>query len=269
MPVRTRLNYVDRTVPDPTIYYVEPPAGVPVSNIRDDPHEVEIVDCRAAGRSFSLDGDGFTFVHLPADFDAFADDAAVRAQHYPQMVALTERLFGRKVLAVLDHAIRRRLPADGPQRKSGTLRHPFHMPHCDYTPRSADQQVRRALGERADEWLDRPYAFVNFWRATSGPLRDDPLAVCAPHSVDPADLLRIRHAYDFEDSEVYGVAWNPAHRWYYWSDMQPGDAIVFKLYDSADEGQRYVPHSAFSLPCPAQSVLPRESFEIRLMISYA
>jgi hypothetical protein len=268
MPVRTTLNYVDGTVPEPTIYYVDPPAGVPVSNVRTHPHAVEIVDCREAGRAFELDKDGFGFVHLPDDFAGFADDDLVRERHYPQMIALTERLLGRRVLGVLDHAIRRRASDDGQQRKSGTLRHPFHMTHCDYTPRSADQQVRRALGERAEEWLDRPYAFINFWRATSGPLRDDPLAVCAPHSVDPADLVRIRHAYDFEDSEVYGVAHNPAHRWYHWSDMQPGDAICFTLYDSADPQQRYVPHSAFTLPDPEGPVPPRESFEIRLMVSY-
>jgi hypothetical protein len=268
MPVRTTLNYVDKAVPEPTIYYVEPPAGIPASSVRDDPHEVEIVDCREAGGSFSVDGDGFGFVKLPVDFAGFADDDLVRKQHYPQMAEATERLLGRKVTAVLDHAVRLPAPSGRRMRKSGTLRHPFHSTHCDYTPRSAAQQVRRAMGDEALIWLERRYAFVNFWRPIIGPLRDDPLAVCAPHSVHPDDLIRIRHVYDYDDSEVYGVAYNPAHRWYYMSDMQPDDAICFKLYDSADERQRYVPHSAFSLPDPAQPVLRRESFEIRLMISY-
>lgn len=268
MPVKTTLNYVDRTVPDPTIYYVDPPAGVPVSTVRNDRREVEIVDCREAGRSFAVDGDGFAFVKLPVGFDGFADDELVRSRHYSEMVALTEQLLGRKVTAVLDHAMR--LPAGpaGRQRKSGTLRHPFHSTHCDYTPWSAARQVLRAMGDEAQEWIDRPYAFINFWRPITGPLRDDPLTVCAPHSVDTDDLIRIRHMYDYDDSEVYGVAYNPAHRWYYMSDMRPDDAICFKLYDSADERQRYVPHTAFSLPDPAQPVLPRESFEIRLMVSY-
>lgn len=269
MPVRTTLNYVDRSVPEPTIYYTDPPAGVPMSNVRHDPHEVEIVDCREAGRTFEIDRDGFAFVKLPATFTSFADDEMVRKFHYSEMVETAEQLLGRKVTAVLDHAMR--LPAAGDrQRKSGTLRHPFHSTHCDYTPRSADQQVRRAMGEEAERWIDRPYAFINFWRPIRGPLRDDPLAVCAPDSVDQADLIRIRHIYDYDaDSEVFGVAHNPAHRWYYMSDMQPDDAICFKLYDSSDARQRYVPHSAFTLPDPASPVLPRESFEIRLMVSYA
>ena len=52
MPVRTTLNYVDRAVPEPAIYYTEPPAGVPLSNVRHEPHEVEIVDRLGAGVAF-------------------------------------------------------------------------------------------------------------------------------------------------------------------------------------------------------------------------
>ena len=268
MPVRTTLNYVDTSGGEPTIYYVEPPAGVPVSTVRSDPHEVDITDYREAGRSFDIATDGFGFVKLPQNFTDFADDGLVRAIHYPQMVEATERLLGRKVVAVLDHAMRLPAASAGQQRKSGTLRHPFHSTHCDYTPRSAADQVRRAMGDAADEWLDRPYAFINFWRPIRGPLRDDPLAICAPQSVHADDLIRIHHVYDYADNEVYGVAHNPSHRWYYMADMQPDDAICFKLYDSADERQRYVPHSAFSLPDPAEPVVPRASFEIRLMVGY-
>jgi len=97
------------------------------------------------------------------------------------MMEATARLLGRKVMAVLDHAVRRRPAPEGRNRKSGTLRHPFHSTHCDYTPASAAEQVRRALGDDAARSLDRPYAFVNFWHPITGPLRDDPLTVCAPH----------------------------------------------------------------------------------------
>lgn len=268
MSVQARINYVDKRAPDPTTWYVTPPEGVPVCSVVDDPREVAIADARDVDRRFTIEEDGFSFIKLPTDFREHDDPDAVRAKLYPQMKAITAELLGREVAAVFDHAVRRRPKPDATLRGGGMIRQPLHRVHCDFTPASARQQLVRSLGDDARDWLDRPFAMVNFWRPISGPLRDDPLAICAPQSVAPDDLVRVRHVHGYGDSEVYGVAHNPDHRWYYMSDMGPEDAIFFKVYDEGSSDVRVAPHTAFTLPAPPQPVPTRESFELRLMAFY-
>lgn len=268
MQVSAQINYIDKSAPNPTTYYVEPPAGVPVCSVVDAPREVAIADARDAGRAFSIEDDGFSFVKLPTDFQAYDDQERVRAELYPRMKEITAGFLGREVAAVFDHATRRRPKPDARLRGGGVTRQPLHRVHCDFTPLSAEQQILRTLGEEGRTWLSRPFALVNYWRPITGPLRDDPLAICAPKSVSPDDLVRVRHVHAYGESEVYGVAYNPDHRWFYMSDMQPDDAIFFKVYDSTQDRTLVAPHTAFTLASPPQPVPPRESFELRLMVFY-
>ena len=267
-PVRAEINYIDKNAPAPTTYYVEPPDGAQICSVVDDPQLVSITDVRDTRRSFSIDNDGFDFIKLPIGFRDFDDQDAVKARLYPEMKEVTEALLGRRVAAVFDHATRRRPDLDATLRGGGVSRQPLHRAHCDFTPTSARQQIMRTLGENGRQWLERPFALVNYWRPITGPLRDDPLAICAPQSVAPEDLVRVRHVYSYGESEIYGVAHNPDHRWYYMSDMQPDDAIFFKVYDETGERPLVAPHSAFSLPTTNAPVPPRQSFEIRLMVFY-
>ena len=268
MTVQARLNYVDKGAPDPTTYYVEPPQGVPMCSVVDDPRDVLISDVRDVDGLFAIEEDGFSFVKLPTGFRDHDDIDAVRSRHYPEMKRITAELLGREVAAVFDHAVRRRPKPDATLRGNGATRQPLHRVHCDFTPDSAKQQLIRSLGEEARDWLERPFAMVNYWRPIIGPLRDDPLAICAPKSVHADDLVRIRHVHGYGDSEVYGVAYNPDHRWYYMSDMEPDDAIFFKVYDAASADVRVAPHTAFTLPSPPTPMPARASFELRLMVFY-
>lgn len=268
MQVSTRINYIDKNAPAPTTYYVEPPEGVPVCSVVDEPHEVRITDVRESGRVYSIEEDGFSFVKLPNDFQAFDDPERVKAELYPRMRDITAELLGREVAAVFDHATRRRPNVDARLRGGGASRQPLHRVHCDFTPKSAEQQILRTLGEAGREWLSRPFALVNYWRPIVGPLRDDPLAICAPRSVSPEDLKPVRHVHAYGESEIYGVGYNPDHQWFYMSDMQPQDALFFKVYDSTGERTLVAPHTAFTLSAPPQPMPPRESFELRLMVFY-
>ncbi len=65
-------------------------------------------------------------------------------------------------------------------------------------------------------------------------------------------------------SSLYAAS--PRHRWGYFSDMTPEEALVFLAYDSADQRVPGCPHSAFDDPtCPADAV-PRISCEIRAYV---
>lgn len=264
MTVTGRINYIDRHAPAPTTWYVDPPAGTPVDSVVIDARDMAIADLREEG--CALDPLTLAAVRLEDGFTAFDDDEAVRCDLAPAMVERVQALLGDCLVLPWDHAVRRRARAQSAFRGSGTLRQPLLRAHCDYTPRSIGALMRERLGERAGELADRPFLIVNFWRAISGPLRDDPLAICAPESVAADDLIPIRHVYAQSEGEIYGLAYNPAHRWYYMSDMQPGEALFFTQYDSTKPATSCAPHTAFSLRDPGGPVPPRESFEYRLAV---
>jgi hypothetical protein len=105
------------------------------------------------------------------------------------------------------------------------------------------------------------------WRPIRGPLQDAPLAVCDAGSVAPGDLVPADLVYRDRVGETYGVKFNPEHRWYYVSDMQPDEALLLKCYDSATDGRaRFAPHTAFEDPTAPADKLPRESIELRTLV---
>ena len=62
------------------------------------------------------------------------------------------------------------------------------------------------------------------------------------------------------------MSYNPAHQWYYFSAMRRDEALVFKVFDSKQDGRaRFVPHTSFENPLAPADALPRRSIEIRTL----
>jgi hypothetical protein len=104
----------------------------------------------------------------------------------------------------------------------------------------------------------------------SPPPQDVPLALCDARTVSAADLVDADSIMDAPGKPtssfvVVVVRHNADHRWSYFPNLSPQEALVFKSYDS-DPGQpRQVPHSAFKDPsCPSSGV-PRASVEARVV----
>lgn len=130
------------------------------------------------------------------------------------------------------------------------------------------------------------------WRPLFGPLRDYPLAVCDFSSTDPesdfeaTDDVTENHGID----ENYTVYHRSGHRWYYLSDQDATEILLFRQYDStmgrksgtsadstgtdwaftsvADNHWTGVPHCAIPNPVPAAEVVPRESIEVELVVHW-
>ena len=82
---------------------------------------------------------------------------------------------------------------------------------------------------------------------------------------EPNDLIGTERRYPDRVGEIYHLSFNPHHRWYYFPDMQPEEALVFKCYDSMKDGRaRFTPHSSFEDPTTPTDAPPRESIEARL-----
>ena len=92
------------------------------------------------------------------------------------------------------------------------------------------ENARRLPRVRFAPAPDRRRAFLLWWRALSGAPQDVPLGLCAYPSVAPDDLLACDAIFDPPDGSPewgfpnYLLAYNPAHRWYYYSDMTPDEA---------------------------------------------
>ena len=112
-------------------------------------------------------------------------------------------------------------------------------------------------------------AQYNVWRSLAGGTQDVPLGLCAYPSIAPDDLLGCDAIFDPLDGSPewgfpnYLLAENPAHRWYYYSDMTPNEAIVFKTSESDPERAQLMPHGAFDNPLAGPDAPPRVSLEMR------
>ncbi|HYZ21837.1 MAG TPA: CmcJ/NvfI family oxidoreductase [Rhodopila sp.] len=263
--VTGEVVYLARLADRPYTYTFDPPAGVMKSNIVNDPHTVPIFDMRPIADSLSLDVQGFILVEAPTKVTDFYDEAQLRETYDGEAEDLVKQATGASRVVVFDHTIRRR-EHGVEDRTPGVPRQPVTRIHGDYTEVSGPQRVRDLMGAEADDLLSRRFAIVNVWRPIRGPLHDAPLAVCEAASVAPGDLVPQDLIYRDRKGEIYGLTYNPAHRWYYAPAMRADEALLLKCYDSLTDGRaRFMPHTSFADPNAPADMLPRESIELRTL----
>lgn len=260
------LNYLARMNERPHTYTFDPPPNVPRSNIVTESHTVPVYDLRPIASGLSLDREGFELLQHPTAMGDFYDEDEVRRVYYPETERLIAEATGASRVFIFDHTVRRRVHG-AEDRSAGAPRQPATRVHVDHTAKSGAQRVRDFFGSEADALLKGRVQVINVWRPIRGPLRDAPLALCDARSVDPDDLVAQDLIYRDRVGEIYGVTYNPAHRWFYVAGMQREEALLLKCYDSATDGRaRFMPHSAFTDPTAPADVLPRESIEIRSLV---
>jgi hypothetical protein len=263
--VEGELNYLKLNGARPRTYTYDPPDGAPRSNLVADPHRFPIRDARGIASNVSIDEEGFDLIHQRSAVKDFYDDDQVRQIYYPEAERLLKDTTGAHRVFVFDHTVRRRVP--GAEDRQNALRQPVARVHVDHTEKSGPQRVRDLLPDDADELLRGRVQIINLWRPIKGPLRDAPLAVCDAGSVAPGQLVASDLVYPNRVGETYSVTFDPAHRWFYVSDMQPDEGLLLKCYDSETDGRaRFAPHSAFIDPTAPADVAPRESIELRTLV---
>jgi hypothetical protein len=262
------LNYLAPTAEKPMNLAYDPPPGVPRSTGVAEPHRLPIHDLRPVAARLSLDVEGLALVEHKSAVHDFYDEDELRRVYYPEAERLVADVTGAARVLVFDHTVRRRVWG-GVDRSAGTPRQPVTVVHNDYTVKSGPQRVRDLMGEEAEELLRHRFEIVNVWRPIRGPLRDAPLAVCNATTVAFTDFVPSDLVYRDRTGETYRVTYNPAHRWLYVPEMQPGEAVLIKCYDSAVDKARFTAHSAFQDPTAPAGVLPRESIELRTLCFHA
>jgi hypothetical protein len=260
--------YLAKTPEKPHVYTYDPPAGTPKTNIIPEAHTVPIFDMRPVADGLTLDVQGFALVDAPTAVTDFYDEAQLEATYYREAEDLVKHATGASRVVVFDHTIRRR-EQGVEDRTPGTPRQPVTRIHGDYTEVSGPQRVRDLMGAEADALLQRRFGIVNVWRPIRGPLYDAPLAVCDAASVADGDLVPQDLIYRDRSGEIYGLTYNPAHRWYYAPAMQADEALLLKCFDSLKDGRaRFMPHTSFADPNAPANMLPRESIELRTLVFF-
>ncbi len=263
--VEGELNYLHPSGNRPRTYTYDPPDGTPRSNIVSEAHTLPIRDARSVASTVSVDEEGFGLVDHRSAVSDFYNDAEVRAVYYPEAERLLKDVTGAKRVFIFDHTVRKRVA--GTEDRQNPLRQPVARVHVDHTAKSGPQRVRDLLPDDADELLRGRVQIINLWRPIKGPLRDAPLAVCDTRTVKADQLVASDLVYPNRVGETYSVTFDPAHRWYYVSAMQPAEGLLLKCYDSETDGRaRFAPHSAFIDPTAPADAPPRESIELRTLV---
>ena len=155
-------------------------------------------------------------------------------------------------------------------RGQRTTREPAAVIHNDYTDASALTRLHDLLS--ADEAATKArarFAIINLWRSVAGPVLNSPLACCDAATLSAGDLVASERRAKERIGELELVTWNPAHRWYYYPEMQVDEALLIKTFDSARDGRaRRSIHTAFSNPLAPADAPARESMESRLLVFF-
>lgn len=255
-----KLHYLKRSAEKPAFYRIDPPLGVPQWNGIDDPRDVWIEDARGRESQFTLDRNGFALIKAPTKVSDFYDPDEIKRVYYPEVEQLLSSALGASRVVVFDHNVRN-------AGKVG-LAPPSRQVHNDHTVNSAPRRVRDHLGADAEELLKHRFGIVNVWRPIQGPVLDSPLALCDAQTFTDNDLIASDLVYAHVRGETSRVEFNPAHRWYYFSEMQPDEALLIRIHDSARDGRaRLSFHTSFENPL-TPGAPPRESIEARALVFF-
>jgi hypothetical protein len=253
---RALINYAARTNDRPCYFANDHRRDTVVI----DPVPMALVNGRGCGST--LDKEGFVLVKHKSAVGDFTNPDAVATLHPREITALLLAQTGADEVLVTAPGI---LRYSEKSAISGQLNNstPARFAHIDITPETAATFASAAVPERKS-W--RRYAHFNVWRSFSGPPQDVGLTLCDAQSVSAADLIEADAIFDEPGKPEWSfaghiVAHNPQHRWHWFPDMSPEEALIFKTSDSAFGNA--VPHVAFDNALAPADCHPRASIEMR------
>jgi len=230
-------------------------------NFKLEDHRMRIRNARLADPSFQCQG--FALLERSTDID-FANKDSIENRWHPEVQRLVRQLTGaREVFPFLG------ILRGGEREEAGG---PALMAHVDFTADTLRTWVTRLGGAVATKLSRGRLVNVNVWTPVR-PVENMPLAVCDASSIEPDDLLEVgfgkpetQHNDEFAagfDSRGFVLAYNPAHRWFYYPNMHPNEVIAMRLCDTGDANGHMTAHTAFVDPTSAPGSPKRMSYEIR------
>ena len=246
------------------------------TGVQSEPTKVEIEDARDISSELSLDKQGFVLSRVISGVTDYQDQQQIEQRWIPAVTDMVKRVTGAKWVVAWAHNTRFSDNIDA--AKSTDVAAPARNIHSDldvtFDPmtlhtqphgRNAADEIKRRLGNTAP----RRWRTFNVWQQISPPPQDIPLTVCDISSVSSEDILRGEGTDGTPESPIFKLSFfqkNPEHRWYYFSNMLPGEAIIFSGINPLEKNAYgRVPHTAFDLPDMPLNAVPRSSIEIRTL----
>ncbi|KAL9093918.1 MAG: hypothetical protein Q9165_003841 [Trypethelium subeluteriae] len=231
-----------------------PPEGSPRANIKLEKHDIHVRDVRQGKGNLDFHKDGLAILGFEskmtyADYD---DEHIVKDVFLREVSNLLKYFLGAQHVQVFEHTVRKRhetfpISTGEPYRYN----QPTSIAHVDTTVEWALAMAQQLNPQLASDIKNHRLQCVNFWKPLTGPVKDWPLAMCKPDSINPET--------DFETCDL---------RWLYLSNQMPNEAWIF-LQSDTNPTVNPVAHTAFPLPRTGDdNVNPRESIEVRALVYY-
>jgi hypothetical protein len=249
-------------------------------------HEVTIRDGMPIRDHFTLDEHGFAIARQPTAVTDFHDKAQIDRLYEAEVERHVQELTGADKVVARGWMIR--TSADLSERAAqkakgythtGGIQPPAGEAHVDVNPATSR---RMAEATYKKHFPDGPgfkrFLITSYWRTFSAPPQDVPLAVCDGRTSfggeEKSNTLFIVDEFPTGDALTAPVegedqmmaasifSHNPAMRWWYFSNMQADDALLFKFHDSDHNRTWRCPHTAFHDSSFANANI-RESIECR------
>ncbi|MXO59100.1 hypothetical protein GRI89_06045 [Altererythrobacter salegens] len=281
--VRTMIRFVD---PGDFLTRRYVSAGKEMNTGTYSDHEVTVRDGMPMRDHFELDVHGFRIARCPTAVTDFHDKEMVERLYESEVEAAVKRLTGAdKVVArgwmlrtsadLTEHASKK---VEG-YTHSGGLQPPAGEAHVDTNTATARMMADATYKKHFPDGSGyKRFLVSSFWRTFSPPPQDVPLAVCDGRTSfggeEKSNTLFIVDEFPSEEDAQKPVegedkmlaasifSHNPAMRWWYFSNMQADDALLFKFHDSDHSKTWRCPHTAFIDPSFAAANI-RESIECR------
>ncbi|TBU47603.1 hypothetical protein BD309DRAFT_458686 [Dichomitus squalens] len=263
--VPTTLNFYKPLTDEPPHSYAYAVEDKPQTNIGSDPHPAVVHDARGREAEFSLDKNGFQWVHWPSVEKDFVDDEVIKEKYYPEVERLLKEVAGAKRVFIFDHTIRRNPNSEQGQRDPKN-RGPAERVHIDQTYEASIERVKYHLPDEADRLLNSRVRIINVWRPIANPVAHHPLAVADWRTLDHANLVKTALHYPHRTGYTYSVRYTPGLEFYYLGGQTPDEVTLIKCFDSETDRARLTPHTAFPDAGSPKDAPHRQSIEVRVLV---
>lgn len=256
-------------------------------------YDVLIHDARQIKDTLTLDKNAVVMVPLVSKVQDYHNQRECKKILYPEVCAKALELTGGTYAWCYSHTVRSEDPemeaklaleAMGLELKPAVVKarafsHAYaRFAHTDAV--NADwqwdwgrRQLRREmkLSEEQCSAETMDIVFLNFWKPYDRPVQANPLTVLDAASLEKKDVITANYtaatsARGGKGAPVLQVLSQESHRWLYWPNMTPDEALFFKQTDSRDTVAKNAFHTAFDDPTSAKDAPGRRSLECRIII---
>lgn len=256
----------------PYTFKFPPNNGCPQSNLVHDRIDgIRVENMRGREEEFQFEKNGFTMLRVDHGLtyeDHFNETK--RQEYFRLMELILKKHLGASRVEVFRHGIRKRHPQFPISHGNA---YEFEQPttgvHVDTSPEGTRGEIRRQYGAEADDLLKKRFQWINFWKPLRGPTNDWPLILCDSSLINPMKDLEVSDLlYPELATENSIMYYRDGLKFYFLSDHQPDEVLIFKQMDSDNTACPGVPHVSGHSPLVTPGEGPRESLEARALVFY-